>query len=273
MNIKILLSSVNACVCKLLYASQWYLCRCYRHIVESCVIEGRKTLIYETGLQKYNTTIYLRLVRYAKNHGYDLKEDQRCSNERVTYDRRSASVSILILTFSLISKNVVLADSQEQVETRNDSFLYHEVINFNEEIDGLLAWISQKISPYNPDVTVETPRLMNLPRLELYKMAFGKDLPLSIDKLNSKIYGLYNYQDETIYLLDSVDLNTNKGKSILLHELVHYFQYKNGYHNRVVCKNQLEYLAYYLEAQYMQEQGERVAFTQDHLRRVVRCVN
>lgn len=272
MNIKISLASLKACLFKFMHDVQWCRYRYYRHVVECCVINGSKTIIYRPGL-KHNNAAYHDLTRYAQRHGYQLKEDQRREVKRVTCERRTRHASMLVLTFGLFTENAVLADSQDVFAMQNNSALYQQEIYIDNEIHELLAWITQKISPYNPDVTVTLPRLMNLPRQELYKMAFGKDWPLSVDKVNSRIYGLYNFQDETIYLLDSVDLNTNKGKSILLHELVHYIQYKNGYHNRVMCKNQLEYLAYYLEAQYMQEQGERVSFTQDHLRRVVRCAN
>jgi hypothetical protein len=48
-------------------------------------------------------------------------------------------------------------------------------------------------------------------------------------------------------------------------------QYKNGRDHQVDCKNRLEYLAYYLAAAYLKEQGEKIGFSKNHLRRVVEC--
>ena len=65
-----------------------------------------------------------------------------------------------------------------------------------------------------------------------------------------KINGLYNFNEKAVYILDSLDLETTEGKGILLHELVHYLQYQHGYDENVECKNELESLAYVLNARF-----------------------
>lgn len=72
-------------------------------------------------------------------------------------------------------------------------------------------------------------------------------------------------------MLDSLDLKTEEGKAILLHELVHYLQYEESLNDNVECKNELEALAYTLEAEYLNGQGVKHSISQNHIKNVSTC--
>ncbi len=111
-----------------------------------------------------------------------------------------------------------------------------------QSVKQLLNWIRFKMSQLDFNVGDEMLRIECLPKSEMYKLAFGKNIPRLGGGSTPNVYGLYNYQNETIYVIDSINLNTITGKAILLHELVHYLQYQNGHNDLVECKNRLEYL-------------------------------
>ena len=67
-----------------------------------------------------------------------------------------------------------------------------------------------------------------------------------------RIYGLYNFNEGAVYILDSLDLESEKGKGILFHELVHFLQYQYDMGEDVKCKNELKSLSYILEAKFQQ---------------------
>lgn len=99
--------------------------------------------------------------------------------------------------------------------------------------------------------TIDTPETELLHELDqwLHKNGYMEYLPLpGIDKLSqdelcnmayenhkiknrnetcTKILALYNYIDNTICIIHDLDIDTVYGKSILLHELVHHYQYNS----------------------------------------------
>jgi hypothetical protein len=99
--------------------------------------------------------------------------------------------------------------------------------------------------------TIDTPETELLRELDqwLHKHGYIERLPLpGIDKLSqdelcsmayenhkiknknencTEILALYNYIDNTICIIHDLDINTIYGKSILLHELVHHYQYNS----------------------------------------------
>ena len=69
------------------------------------------------------------------------------------------------------------------------------------------------------------PGLDKLSQNELCSMAF-KDKMLAKGNNNcTEILALYNHIDNTIYINQEIDISSVSGKSILLHELVHHYQY------------------------------------------------
>ena len=115
------------------------------------------------------------------------------------------------------------------------------------------------------------PDVKRLSSNGMVEMASGKELPTSINKNTLKIYGLYNFEKKAVFLLDSIDLKTDNGRAILLHELVHFLQYHDGVDKEVRCKNELEKLAYTLEARFMHDMGKKTSFSVKHVSRVSQC--
>ena len=59
-----------------------------------------------------------------------------------------------------------------------------------------------------------------------------------------------------IELAPELDLDTVYGRSFLVHELVHAYQYATGVQRSVACYDQLEYDAYQVQAAYLRANGE-----------------
>lgn len=119
-------------------------------------------------------------------------------------------------------------------------------------VQSLVKWIAK--NSYFTNSTNDFPDVKYVTLDKLVDMAFGKEASnYRKQKHKHEILGLYSFREKAIYLLDSLDLQTIKGKGILLHELVHYMQYENGREQDVSCINTLETLAYRLEAKYLRE--------------------
>jgi hypothetical protein len=134
---------------------------------------------------------------------------------------------------------------------------------------ALLMWINSNSSfDYNLD---ELPKIKKVTKVDIAQVAFGKALPAAVNPDTLGIKGLYNFNDQTIYILDTLDLNAEKDRAILLHELVHFLQYQYGDDKGAKCKNELERLAYRLEAKYLQSQNQEIDFNTSHIEKVSKC--
>ena len=108
---------------------------------------------------------------------------------------------------------------------------------------SLLIWIGSQL---NLAVDVDTvPGVRFAPADTLVRMAFGGTRPTAARP--KKILGLYDFENQIIYLADGLDLDSNEGKAILVHELVHFLQYQHGVDQRSACVSDLEPAAYLLE--------------------------
>ncbi len=254
-----------------------------QNVVHPCMIDGREAMVYEQGLRENNPVFYAQLKQFSKVNNIFLKEDQRNSFDPVKNDRRSKFMPMMVLGASLLTNQTANAANKNHNAEHNhfqaDQTIERHVDQFNSgfssqeehNIAALLGWVRDEVSHLDFEVGTDMPSVKRVSNGEMLKVAFGKNMPRAVNQKNMQIYGLYNFRNGTIYLLDSIDLETEKGKSILLHELVHYLQYQNGHNEKVDCKNQLEHLAYNLEAKYLQAHGERVDFSQNHVRRVSQC--
>ncbi len=139
----------------------------------------------------------------------------------------------------------------------------------DEVVAGLLSWINNH-SAFNHRIG-DMPDIVKVSALDMAKVAFGKELPKAVDPDKLRIYGLYNFNERAVYILDSLDLTSEKGKGILLHELVHFLQYQYDLDENVQCKNELESLAYLLEAKYLQAHHYQHNISKKQINRVSRC--
>jgi len=92
--------------------------------------------------------------------------------------------------------------------------------------------------------------------------------PVRADQLGH-LLGLFDHNDQSIYLSDKLDLETSYGRSVLLHELVHYVQFKNYLYAASICHQALEKPAYDLQNDYLVSQGEPPRFNKMFIRAAV----
>jgi len=69
------------------------------------------------------------------------------------------------------------------------------------------------------------PGLDKLSQNKLCNMAFKVKMLAKGNNNCTEILALYNHIDNTIYIHQEIDIYSVTGKSILLHELVHHYQY------------------------------------------------
>lgn len=247
-------------------------------LVHPCQIDGKNAIVYEKDLDKKNPSAYVSLKNFARINGIHLKEDQRNSFQPVQTERRSKLLPMMVLGASLFGMKPVLADSEHDgvnyAASQNSSiFAQHYESKFNAtgltDVEELLEFISNETRSL--DANFRIPNIERVSSNEMLKVAFGGKLPKNVNMKSLQIYGLYNYKNKSIYLLNEIDLATDAGKAILLHELVHYLQYENGHDKHAQCKNQLERLAYNLEAKFLKHNRQRVSFSSAHVERVSRC--
>ena len=244
-----------------------------RSVVHPCIFEGRPTLFFEKGLAKSNPAQYQLQVEFAARHGFQLLEERRSARKSTPHDRRRASLPMLVLGASMAGiaqPNLVLAhgnDAAHDIEIRTGQAQILE--NDEQIVHQLLAWIRAQ------DITVATllqsPKVERSTQQEMLRLAFGEKMPASMDTSQLKVYGLYNFKNETVYLLNEINLSTIKGRAVLVHELVHYAQYREGVNNRVRCVNELETLAYTLEAKFLAQHGIEADFNHHDIDKISAC--
>ena len=255
-------------------------------MVHPCIIDSKHTLVYENGLAEKNPDAFQQISEFAEIQGYQLKEDQRSDFlegiKRVKNRRRANVVSVMMLTAGLMSQTAQakvhsaldfdsdsISDStQTQIEAGFD-FDFDSYKTQDELVSGLLSWINNHSSfKYNIDTI---PDVKKVSSRQIAEVAFGGTLPKAVNPDTLQIFGLYNFNEGAVYLLDSIDLDTDEGKGILLHELVHFLQYQTGMDDNVRCKNELESLAYVLEAKFLESHDHRHNISQSHIDKVSQC--
>jgi hypothetical protein len=255
-------------------------------MVHPCIIDGKHTLVYENGLEQKDPFAYEKIAGFAKAQGYQLKEDQRADFlegiKRVKNRRRANVVSVMMLTAGLMSQTAQAKSSSGQdlvTHDDNDTTQTHVEAGFDLDLDsyktqdelvaGLLGWINSH-SSFKYDVE-KLPDIKKVTARQIAEVAFGGKLPKAVNPKNLQIFGLYNFNEKAVYLLDSIDLDTDEGKGILLHELVHYLQYQTGLDDNVKCKNELESLAYVLEAKFLESHDHKHNISAAHIQKVSQC--
>ena len=129
---------------------------------------------------------------------------------------------------------------------------------------GLLLWIGQHTHfEYHPDMGL--PAVEQVTQQELASLYFGtgsdkvqgfasdedEETKTVIHSLTRNLRAIYSANNNTIYLGKSIDPTSTYGRSILIHELVHFLQNKHEMHKQVACNNALEKDAYIAQSHYM----------------------
>ncbi len=128
-----------------------------------------------------------------------------------------------------------------------------------EVIVSLLLWINAH-SGMGYDPSLGLPDLERVSPEVLVTKRFKDDVPETlsapgIDRLKVGLLAIYNNDNSTIYVSDHVDLDSARGHAVLLHELVHFVQFRQGHQSKVPCVNALEKDAYELQTAFMEGRG------------------
>lgn len=134
---------------------------------------------------------------------------------------------------------------------------------------SLLLWISSHSQlAYDSDTI---PRVISVSKSELVSEMFDGKVPYALDINHVRAVGYYKFKTNTIYLLSQNDVSTTKGKSILVHELVHYLQYKHDINHAVSCRQQPEPLAYQLQSSFLTQYGLSADYGNKHIQKSGQC--
>ena len=235
-------------------------------LVHPCVLDGNSTLIYQNRLHKKNPSLYKYLVEFAVRNGFQLKEDRRFGKRSIRKDSTGRIMPMMVLGAGMVTRAGFAADAALDTTDSHsinnhhlDKTGSHAIDAYSDEsLDTLMAellgWINDNSTfSYSGE---KSPSVKRVSPMKMANIAFGGNMRKDLDLEKFKIYGLYNFQENTIYLVNWLDLGSEKGKAILLHELVHFLQYQYGQENNVKCRNELEALAYLLETQYLTSHGK-----------------
>ena len=134
---------------------------------------------------------------------------------------------------------------------------------------ALLTWIGSHTSlAYNGN---DLPQIIQISQHQLVHILYDGSLPQGLDIDSVTVEGLYNFHDGNIYLSRRIDLSTTEGRAVLVHELVHYLQYRQGLDRSVPCMRALEPSAYAAQAEYLRQYGEQALFNEGQVLAVSTC--
>jgi hypothetical protein len=134
---------------------------------------------------------------------------------------------------------------------------------------ALLTWIGAHTSlAYDGS---DLPQIAQIDQRQLVRILYDGSLPHGLDIDSVTVEGLYNFRDGKIYLSNTIDLATTEGRSVLVHELVHYLQYQQGLDRAVSCMRALEPSAYAAQAGYLRQHGRQVLFNAMQVLAVSTC--
>lgn len=113
---------------------------------------------------------------------------------------------------------------------------------------AFVAWLGANSDLPTPE---EAPIIRTAPAERVFHMYYPGQ---SYDPDSGDVvFAIYQIGDGTIYVADDVDLETAWGQSVILHELVHYYQDNSG--NTYACLGDMEREAYQLQQDWLEEQG------------------
>jgi hypothetical protein len=122
----------------------------------------------------------------------------------------------------------------------------------------LLLWINQH-SQFEYDAGNGMPALVAADQMALAELIIDDDAvfdrnrhTVSFQNFVNQLEAVYDHHHQRILLNSKIDWHTPYGRSVIVHELVHFIQYQQGLHRQVNCLNALERDAYEIQALYME---------------------
>ncbi len=127
-----------------------------------------------------------------------------------------------------------------------------------ETVFALLTWIGSNTSlVYEGD---HSPDVVRVPQETLNQVYYRGVVPQRAQGQDAGVMSFYKFDEGRIYLVDTVDPSTVEGKGALVHELVHFLQFRHGLEKKAKCIRQLERAAYEAQADFLMENGETPTF-------------
>lgn len=126
-----------------------------------------------------------------------------------------------------------------------------------ETILALLLWASQYTGIEYPG---PPPELRQVSASELVDLSVPNATPAAREYLAGHLMAIYKFDHKRIYVSVAVDLSTEYGKSIIVHELVHFLQFQTGRQAHAPCAGALEQPAYQAQKAYMLTHGVKPDF-------------
>ncbi len=128
---------------------------------------------------------------------------------------------------------------------------------------GLLLWIDQN-SAFEYQTKMGLPEVQQVTQRQLAKIYVGKGdtaqgLLSDVDKekmytsLASSLEAVYAADKNIIYIGKKIDPQSPYGRSVMVHELIHFLQKVHNHHASAPCLNALEKDAYNIQEKYMKE--------------------
>ena len=171
-------------------------------------------------------------------------------------------------------EHAIMFDEEHVRKTRHPEHdYYREYFESDEELARALIDYLYNHTIFGslmPD-GLEPPPIVHVSHDEIVDVAFGEHLSKDTDTSNIKIYGLYNYKTGQLLLLESINLHKQVGEGILLHELVHFFQYETGLSQEAHCIQELEPLAYRTESKFLEKYDHGHSISEAVIKKIGRC--
>ena len=122
----------------------------------------------------------------------------------------------------------------------------------------LMLWINQH-TLFEYDTHAGLPSIEVSDQITLAAMIIDNQAAVDRDRhtvpfqsFADQLEAVYDHHHKRILLSYRIDWDSPYGRSVILHELVHFIQYQHGMQDRVGCLNALEKDAYDAQALYME---------------------
>jgi hypothetical protein len=158
---------------------------------------------------------------------------------------------VLAIALCTAATHVFAQSSVDSItDVANDMFAY---INTNSPV--------RRMAPYTkwlPTDDVGMPDITIVPAAELTERyrSYAYTSPDLHQDTDLTVGAFYNFENETMYFKDTIDVGSVYGRAVVLHELVHHVQYVNGI-TFATCDSyrMQERQAYSLQLEYMLSNG------------------
>ena len=125
----------------------------------------------------------------------------------------------------------------------------------------LLLWINQH-TQFDYDANNGLPVIAAADQMTLAALIIDDKVKVDRDRhtvsfqnFANQLEAVFDHHQNRILLSSRIDWDSPYGRSVIVHELVHFIQYQQGMQDRVECLNALERDAYEVQALYMEAYG------------------